>query len=230
LVRIIGVYDSLSASTADKVCFTNKPGDPVLSFDGLLVKAYTSKDLPVNNTASLIATNEILEATNKPLLYDTGYLASTEQTVLMVKRLERLGVSAIVITDSDDATKFSDTLSLCRKVRMSENFMIMASIKITFEDFDKINNKLSGYSDLGIDGIILDSCQNRSDMSTIFKNCDLFASKKHMSIMATESFYFSEENARELGIKMMIWPDALQYGAMSGMENAAIDLLKNSIC
>jgi phosphoenolpyruvate phosphomutase len=228
IVRIIGVYDSLSASTADKARFTNKPGDPVLSFDGILVRPYVSKDLSMDNAVSLITINEILEATNKPVIYDMGNLASPEQTILMVKRLERLGVSAVIIADSDDTVEFSNTISLCRKARISENFMIMASIKINPEDCGKINDKLSRYGDLGIDGIIISNCQSGSEIKAVFENCNLFADKKHVSITTTKDSLFFERNARELGIKMIIWPDSLRHGAISGMKNAAIDLLKDN--
>jgi phosphoenolpyruvate phosphomutase len=229
LVRIIGVHDSLSAMVADKTCFINKPGDPAELFDGVLIEAPIDKCFSMNNTASLIAINEILEVTNKPVLYNARELINPEQTILMVKRLERLGVSAIIIEDSGDSSNFFDTISLCLKMRISDDFMIMVSIKNTSEDHDKIINKISSYGKLGIDGIILDSYQSESEISTVFENLSMFAGNKYMAMTKIDGFPISEANARKLGIKMMIYSNVLLRGSISGMEGVVIDLLKNSV-
>ena len=50
--------------------------------------------------------NEVLEVTTKPIIYDGDTGGKTEHFVFMVKNLERLGVSAVIIEDKIGLKKF----------------------------------------------------------------------------------------------------------------------------
>ena len=54
----------------------------------------------VDSTERMQLLNEVLEVTTKPIIYDGDTGGKTEHFVFMVKNLERLGVSAVIIEDN----------------------------------------------------------------------------------------------------------------------------------
>ena len=61
----------------------------------------------VDFTERLQLLNEVLEVTTKPIIYDGDTGGKTEHFRFVVKTLERLGVSAIIIEDKIGLKKFS---------------------------------------------------------------------------------------------------------------------------
>ena len=72
-----------------------------IEFDGMWASSLTdstAKGKPdieaVDTTSRLITLNEVLEVTNKPLIYDGDTGGKPEHLVFTVNNLERIGVSA----------------------------------------------------------------------------------------------------------------------------------------
>ena len=101
----------------------------------------------VDLTSRSVTVNDILEDSTKPIIYDGDTGSQIPHFELMVKRLERLGVSAVVIEDKIGLKKNSlcegeaakhtqDTIEhFCAKIKagkeaqLTDDFMIIARIE-----------------------------------------------------------------------------------------------------
>jgi phosphoenolpyruvate phosphomutase len=148
-IRAVGVYDDLSATTAENAHVKKKVDSPVLSFDAIFFDASDKKE--TDDTAALLAVNRILEATNKPVLYNADYFDDSQYAEFIIKRLERLGISAIII-DEQTAEKVGE----CKSYKTNDDFMIFVrgvnsvaydiekKYKVVFVNVDSSNIGLSG--------------------------------------------------------------------------------------
>lgn len=104
LVRILEAHNGLTALIVENLsCAEN---GELREFDGIWLSSLTdstAKGKPdielVDITSRLNTIQDILEVTTKPIIFDGDTGGLTEHFVYIVKTLERLGVSAIIIED-----------------------------------------------------------------------------------------------------------------------------------
>ena len=103
-VRIIEAHSGLSALVGDAASFQSENG--VVEYDGLWESSLTDSatkglpDIEIISLDSRINTiNEIMEVSDKPLIVDGDTGRSPVEFEFLVRRLERLGVSAVIIED-----------------------------------------------------------------------------------------------------------------------------------
>ena len=147
----------------------------------------------VDNTLLVNTINEIIEVTTKPLIVDGNNGGLPEHFVYLVRTLERLGVSAVIIEDKinskrnslSDAHQEQDTIeSFCKKISVGKNsqvtddFMIMARIEsfILNAGFDDAIKRAKAYIDAGADGIMIHS--KKKNPKEIFAFCKEFSKFK----------------------------------------------------
>ena len=103
-LRFLDIHNALSGVIIENAFYESK--NSKIEFDGMWASSLTdstAKGKPdieaVDTTSRLITLNEVLEVTNKPLIYDGDTGGKPEHLVFTVNNLERIGVSAIVIED-----------------------------------------------------------------------------------------------------------------------------------
>lgn len=247
IVRVIEAHSGLSALVAENAKFEGR------EFDALWESSLTdsaSKGKPdielVDFTSRTQTINEILEVTTKPLIVDgdTGGLA--EHFVYMVKTLERLGVSAVIIEDKtfpklnsliEDAVHIQETVErFCNKIkagrrsRVTGDFMIIARIEslIAGKTIEDALERAEAYIEAGADGIMIHSKDESADKILAF--CREYRDiKNRVPLVTVPTTYNSirEEELIEAGVSIVIYANHLLRSSNKAMiETAEVILSK----
>ena len=193
--RIMEAHSGLSGIIAENVR-VEKNGQ-VLEFDGLWESSLTdsaSKGLPdasiVGNDSRVHTINEILTVTSKPLIVDGDTGGEPAQFEYLVRTLERLGVSAVIIEDKvypkrnsldaaanqdlEDPWAFAEKIQAGKEVATTDDFMIISRLEslISGAGVADALSRAEQYILAGSDGIMIHS--NKSDPAEIFAFTDAY--------------------------------------------------------
>ena len=103
----------------------------------------------VDYSSRFIGLNEILDVLSKPLIFDGDNGGRLEHLPYMIKTLDRLGVSAIILEDKiglkknslfkkqegvkqDSIKNFCKKITAAKKAITSDDFMVIAESKVLF--------------------------------------------------------------------------------------------------
>ena len=193
--RIMEAHNGLSGIIAETVR-VEKNGQ-VLEYDGLWESSLTdsaSKGLPdasiVGNDSRVHTINEILTVTSKPLIVDGDTGGEPAQFEYLVRTLERLGVSAVIIEDKvypkrnsldaaanqdlEDPWAFAEKIQAGKEIATTDDFMIISRLEslISGAGVDDALSRAEQYIKAGTDGIMIHS--NKSDPAEIFAFTDAY--------------------------------------------------------
>lgn len=253
VIRIIEAHNGLSALIAENVS-VEKDGKK-RDFDGMWLSSLTDSTVKghpdieiVDRTSRFRTINEIMEVTTKPIIYDGDTGGSSEHFPYLVRTLERLGVSAVIIEDKIGLKKNSlfgssvqqiqDTIDgFCFKIQegkkacVTSDFMIIARIEslILGHGIEDAVNRAKAYIESGADGIMIHSCQK--DGMDIIKFCGEYRKNEfHVPLVAVPTAYnhFTEEELGDMGINIVIYANHLLRSAYPAMKRTAETILKNS--
>ena len=193
--RILEAHSGLSGIIAENVR-VEKNGQ-VLEYDGLWESSLTdsaSKGLPdasiVGNDSRVHTINEILTVTSKPLIVDGDTGGEPAQFEYLVRTLERLGVSAVIIEDKvypkrnsldaaanqdlEDPWAFAEKIQAGKEVATTDDFMIISRLEslISGAGVADALSRAEQYIQAGTDGIMIHS--NKSDPAEIFAFTDAY--------------------------------------------------------
>lgn len=198
IVRILEAHNGLSSMIANN---TSLDKDGVkYEFDGIWSSSLTDSvtrgkpDIEYINLTSRMSTlSDILEVTTKPIIYDGDSGGVAEHFVFMVRTLERLGVSAVIIEDKiglkknslfgveggqsqDSIENFTSKIVAGKRARITDDFMIIARIEslILKAGRDDALERAAAYIDAGADGIMIHSKEKTPD--EIFEFCKCYMS------------------------------------------------------
>ena len=250
LVRVLEAHSGLSGMVVEQ-CRRERNGIPV-EFDALWLSSLTeatSRGKPdiecVDLTSRLATVNEVLEVTTKPILFDGDSGGWPEHFVFMVRSLERLGVSAVVIEDKVGLKRnsLSDAGSdqpqdavenVCDKIRrgkaaqVTEDFMVVARCEslITGAGVPDALRRAEAYIEAGADGILIHS--KAPDASQIREFCAAYRRlPRPAPLIAVPSTYpqVSEEALQEMGVNVVIYANHLLRSAYPAMVRTAQAIL-----
>lgn len=253
-IRAIEAHNGISALVVENA-EVKVEGEGPRVFDAIWLSSLTdstAKGKPdiefVDLTSRMSTVNDILEVTTKPIIYDGDTGSVTEHFVLTVKRLERLGVSAVIIEDKTGLKRNSlletdvqvhvqaDIDEFCHKIRegkkaqCTRDFMIFARIEslIVGAGMDDALKRAKAYLDAGADGIMIHSRQ--SDGKEILDFCkeyNKFENKKYLIAVPTNYPSLSEDDLKEAGINIVIYANQLLRSAYTAMKETAETILLN---
>ena len=252
MVRIMEAHNGLTGLIVEKTRIIQ--GDRVKQFDGIWVSSLcdsTAKGKPdielVDFTSRLSTINDILEVTTKPIILDGDTGGMFEHFVFLVKTLERLGISAVIIEDKiglkknslfgtdieqeqDIIENFAHKISMGKRAQITDDFMIIARIeslilKVGLKD---ALERAQVYIDAGADGIMIHS--KEKEPAEIFEFCreyNKFARK--VPLVAVPSTYnaTSEKELEEAGVNIVIYANQLIRSAYPAMLKTAQSILEN---
>jgi phosphoenolpyruvate mutase len=252
VVRVIEAHSGLSGLIAET---TNVEVKGVKrEFDGIWLSSLTdstAKGKPdieyVDLTSRMTTVNNILESTTKPIIYDGDSGGLPEHFVFMVRTLERLGVSAVIIEDKiglkknsllasrgrqsqDSIEAFTSKIIAGRQARVTDNFMIIARIEslILHAGQDNAIERAQAYIDAGADGIMIHSKEDTP--KEIFKFCQRYSKLgKIVPLVAVPSTYsqVSEDQLSDAGVQIVIYANQLLRSAYPAMLKTAKSILKH---
>lgn len=228
-----------------------------VQFDGIWLSSLTdstAKGKPdiecVDFTSRLNTINQILEVTTKPIILDGDTGGITEHFVFMVKTLERLGISAVIIEDKiglkknslfgtdviqtqDSIDNFSHKIIQGKKAQVTDDFMIVARIEslILKKGMEDAIQRAKAYIEAGADGIMIHSKEKEpKEIMEFCENYKMFGYKVPLIVVPTTYSKITEEELAELGVNIVIYANHLLRSAYPSMVKAAKNILENSRC
>lgn len=247
IVRVIEAHNGLSALIAENAKVDGK------EFDALWESSLTdssSKGKPdielVDFTSRTKTINEILEVTTKPIIVDGDTGGLTEHFVFMVKTLERLGVSAVIIEDKvfpkrnsllegavhiqEEIDRFCEKIEAGKQARITQDFMIFARIEslIAGKSVDDALKRAKKYIQAGADGIMIHS-KDKSPVE-ILKFCKRYKKFEHkVPLVAVPTTYntITEKELMDAGVSVVIYANHLLRSSCKAMKEAAETILEN---
>lgn len=225
-----------------------------VEFDGMWASSLTdstSKGKPdieaVDLTTRLHGLNDALECTTKPFIYDGDTGGKPEHFVFMVRTLERLGVSAVIVEDKvglkknsllgtqavqlqDTVEGFCDKIRMGKKAQLTEDFMIIARVEslILGRPVQEALQRAVAYVQAGADGIMIHSKESSGE--DIHEFCTLFR-KIHpdvpIVVVPTTYNHITENTLAEWGANVVIYANHMLRSAYPAMLKAARTILEH---
>lgn len=251
LVRIMETHNGLTAQIVERVKLDL--GNSTKSFDGMWLSSLTdsmAKGKPdtgiVDFTSRLTTINNIFDVTTKPLIVDGDSGGLTDHFVNMVRTLERLGVSAVIIEDKvgaksnsllevnydqqDNINDFCAKISAGKREQVGDDFMVIARIEslIFGKGTDDALKRADAYIKAGADGIMIHS--KSKDPSEVIQFCREYNKfNNRVPLVAVPSTYnkITEDELREAGINIVIYANHLIRSAYPAMIKTAKLILEN---
>lgn len=252
LVRIMEVHNGLTGRIVETTKIID--GDRVKEFDGMWQSSLTdsaSKGKPdielVDMTSRMQTIDQIFEVTTKPMIVDGDSGGLTEHFVYVVKTLERLGVSAVIIEDKigpkrnslfgtevkqqqDTIENFCKKISSGKKSQVNDDFMIIARIEslILKKGPEDALKRAKAYIESGADGIMIHSKEKSS--KEILDFCEEYKKlENRVTLVAVPTTYnsISEKELVKAGVNVVIYANHLLRSAYPSMVNTAKTILYN---
>ena len=254
IIKGIEAHSGLSAMIVESASVKDKDGINQ-SFDVMWLSSLTdssSKGKPdiefVDLTSRISTVNDILEVSTKPIIYDGDTGSQIPHFAMMVKRLERLGVSAVVIEDKmglkknsllegeaakhtqDSIENFCEKIKAGKKARLTDDFMIIARIEslILGVGMDDAIKRAKAYLEAGADGIMIHSRQK--DGKEILEFCKIYnelENRKFLMVVPTNYPSLSEDDLKEAGVNIIVYANQLLRSAYSAMLETAQSILEH---
>lgn len=247
LVRMMDAHSGLSGLIVEQTSV--KKNNRTYEFDGMWLGSYTDSMLKgkpdtecVDVTSRLRTLNDILEITTKPIIYDGDSGGTPEQFSFLVRSLERLGVSAVVIEDrirlrqnslfeTSKAEKISQIEDQCYKIKVgkqaqiTDDFMIIARCEslIVGAGEDDAITRCRAYVEAGADAIMIHSKAKTPDEIVSFIKrfrSDVSADKPIVVVPSTYA-QVTEEELSKMGVNVVIYANHLLRSAYPAMKACA---------
>lgn len=251
VVRIMEAHNGLSGLLVENACVERDGARH--EFDGLWLSSLTdstAKGRPdielVDRTSRMQTMNEILEVTTKPIIFDGDTGGPSEHFTFLVKTLERLGVSAVIIEDKtglkrnslfgsdveqtlDDIDDFCYKISQGKKAQVTDEFMIIARIEalIAGAGLEEALKRAKAYIAAGADGLMIHSRhKDGEEIKAFCASYALFEEKVPLVAVPTSYNHFTEEELGKMGFQIVIYANHLLRSAYPAMKRTAEDILR----
>ena len=259
LVRVLEAHNGLSGIVADTLCIEGQSGDQAVTreFDAIWESSLTDSasrghpDIEVVSFDSRLHTiQEILTVTQKPMIVDgdTGGDPSTFE--YMVSKMERAGVSAVIIEDKvfpkrnsletgtrqvlQEPAVFAQKIRRGKKVQATDDFMIIARIEslIAGTGMADALDRARTYLQAGVDGIMIHSKSKQPDeilefagkYRSLLKELEM---DKPLVCVPTTYHTILEEELQAAGFQIVIYANHLLRAAYKAMRDTAKSILSN---
>jgi phosphoenolpyruvate phosphomutase / 2-hydroxyethylphosphonate cytidylyltransferase len=252
-VRLIDAHNGLSGLIGDRARTT--VGGVTRDFDALWESSFTdsaSKGLPdasiVGFDSRLHTINEILHVTTKPLVVDGDTGGEAHQLRNLVRQLERLGVSAVVIEDKvypkrnsldpaavhelEDPEVFAGKIVAGKRAALTGDFMIVARVEslIAQAGMNDALLRAERYIQAGVDGIMIHSRQQDGGEVLAFAEsyealCRRLGRRPALGCVPTTYNHLSEDELARRGFNIIIYANHLMRACYRVMSMVADRIL-----
>jgi phosphoenolpyruvate phosphomutase len=248
IVRILESHNGLTGLIVEKTKVNND------EFDGMWLSSLThsaSKGKRDNQYVDITTINqtlsEIFDVTTKPIIVDLDNGGVVEHFKSIIKNLERVGVSAVIIEDKignkrnslfedtsnqlqDSIENFGNKILEGKKSLVTKDFMIIARIESLILGKGLIDalDRARYYIDNGADGIMIHS--KSKEPTEIISFCDEYKTfNKKVPLVVVPSTYniVTESKLIEAGVNVVIYANQLLRSSYPAMVDTAKSILKN---
>ncbi|MCA9482621.1 MAG: phosphoenolpyruvate mutase [Nitrospina sp.] len=262
LVRALESHNGISGIIADTVKVEGTEGsqEVVFEFDAIWESSLTDSagkghpDIEVISFDSRLHTiNEILAVTHKPMIVDGDTGGDPNNFEYMVSKLERAGVSVVIVEDKvfpkrnsleaganqtlEDPHVFAHKIKRGKAVQMTDDFMIIARLEslIAGTGMRDALKRAEIYLEAGVDGIMIHS--KSKDPAEILEFAHHYRElKKRLGIerplvcVPTTYNSIQEEELKAAGFNVVIYANHLLRAAYKAMIQTAKTILSNQRC
>lgn len=252
IVRVLEAHNGISGLIVEETS-VEAEGE-IREFDALWVSSLTdstAKGKPdteyVDRTSRFQTIGDILDVTTKPIILDGDTGGVAEHFALLVKNLERLGVSAVVIEDKvglkrnslfgtevkqelDTIEGFCEKISEGKKAQVTEEFMIFSRLESLIADkgMDDALTRAKAYIEAGTDGIMIHSRhKDGKEIMDFMKHYESFEYKVPVISVPSSYNHVTEEELVEAGFSIVIYANHLLRSAFPAMKKTAETILEN---
>ncbi len=253
IVRVMEAHSGLSGLIVENACVTKD--NRKHEFDAMWLSSLTDSTLKgkpdnesVDITSRLRTVNDILEVTTKPIIYDGDSGGLPEHFTFLVRSLERLGVSAVIIEDKvglkqnslleqGNVQKQASVEDHCHKIRVgkqaqvTDEFMIIARCEslITGAGEDDAIARSQAYLNAGADGIMIHSKATTPDEVISFVKRFRAEVSPDKPIVVVPSTYsqITEAELASVGVNIVIYANQLLRAAYPAMKACAERILES---
>ena len=252
ILRILESHSALSSMIIENVNI-NKNGK-LLEFDGIWSSSLTDSTLrgkpdnqSVDYSQRINSLNDTIDTSLKPIIFDGDNGGRLEHLIYLVKNLEKIGVSALVLEDKkglkinslfqdqsksfqENIIEFSKKIKIAVNSRISKDFMIIARIEslILGKSIKDALHRAEKYSIAGADAILIHS--KEKNPKEIFQFAKLFKKSKFYKPMIAVPSTYSKTYEKELikhDFKIVIYANHLLRASYKAMHETAKNILIN---
>ena len=253
--RILECHSGLSGMIAERAQI--KKDGQVIEYDGLWESSLTdsaTKGLPdasiVGNDSRIHTIDEILNVTTKPIIVDGDTGGDPAQFEYLVKHLERLGVSGVIIEDKlfpkrnsldgsavqnlEDPLVFAEKIECGKEITATEDFMIIARLEslIAGTGLDDALNRAELYVRSGVDGIMIHSSKRDPGEILAFAEaygglCRRLGRRPALVCVPTTYNSITELELVARGFNIIIHANHLLRAAYKAMIEVAVTILES---
>ena len=252
IVRVMEAHSGLTGLIVENTSV--KKNNRKFEFDGMWLSSLTDSTLKgkpdnesVDVTSRLRTVNDILEITTKPIIYDGDSGGLPEHFTFLVRSLERLGVSAVVIEDkiglkqnslleTGNFQKQAPVEEFCRKIhegktaQITDDFMVIARCEslITGAGEDDAIERSRAYIAAGADGILIHSkSPSPGEVLSFAKRFRAEVSvDKPLVVVPSTYAQVTEDELAAAGISIVIYANQLLRAAFPAMRACAERILE----
>jgi phosphoenolpyruvate mutase len=249
LIRVIEAHSGLTGLIAETVAIESD--DRVREFDAIWLSSLTDSALKAKPDIEYVdrmnAVGDILETTTKPIIFDGDTGGVLEHFVFMVRTLERLGVSAVIIEDKkglkrnslfgtgagqvqDTIEDFSLKISSGKQAQVTDDFMIIARIEslILKAGMEDALARAKAYIEAGANGIMIHSKEKTADeVITFCKEYAKFTDRVPLVVVPSTYSQTTEDELLAAGVSIVIYANHLLRSAYPAMVRVAESILRN---
>ena len=252
IVRVMEAHNGISGLVSENVSVNIN--HKTEAFDAIWLSSLTdstAKGKPdiefVDSTSRSNTLTDILEVTTIPLIYDGDTGSYPEHFSLLVRRLERMGVSAVIIEDKvglkrnslfgtdvsqqqDSIEGFTYKIKVGQQAKVTEDFMIIARIESLILEMgvEDALKRAKAYLEAGADGIMIHS--RKKEPTEVFEFCDKykeFSGGKPLVAVPSSYNQVYEKELIEHGVSIVIYANHLLRAAYPAMVKTAQSILTN---
>jgi len=249
-LTVLEAHNGISGRIVEEARYDTAEGPK--EFDAIWISSLTdstAKGKPdieaVDLTSRLATVNDIIEITTKPIIFDGDTGGRIDQFPFMVRSLERLGVSAVIIEDKfgqkrnslfenstmhqqEPVEDFCAKLQAGLHARLTTDFMIIARIEslILGKGIDEALHRASAYIAAGASGIMIHS--KESDGAEIMDFASRYAQlpeRKPLVAVPTTYPQLTTKEFERAGFNIVIYANHLMRSAYPAMLNTANSIL-----
>ncbi|MCK4429435.1 MAG: phosphoenolpyruvate mutase, partial [Candidatus Aenigmarchaeota archaeon] len=254
-VRILEAHNGITAIIVNdaEIEINNKKRE----FDGIWESSLTdsaSKGYPdidiIGFESRCENLRQILDSSAKPVIFDGDTGGEASNFEYMVRRLENLGVSAVIIEDKtfpkrnslsagsiqtqENLDIFSTKIKRGREVLMDKEFMIIARIEslISGAGMKDALRRAKKYLQAGVDGIMIHSKNKTPEEVLEFAQkynelCKELKFRKPLVCVPTTYNTITEQELRDKGFNIVIYANQLLRASYKSMKEVARTILLN---
>lgn len=252
IVKAMEAHDGLSALIIEETEI--EQDGKKLEFDAIWSSSLcdstirAKEDIEIVDFSSRLTTiSEIMEETSKPIIYDGDTGGLVEHFTEHVRKLEQIGVSAVIIEDKkglkrnslfgtdvtqeqEDKDIFAEKIKKGKEALLTKDFMIIARIEsfILNKDINDALERADTYVKAGADGIMIHSKSTYAD--EILEFCKKFRklyTDIPLVVVPTTYNYITEDELHDVGVNVVIYANQLIRASYKAMSDVAKTILIN---